>query len=166
MDDYQVMYQFQHKLMPSWFYEEPKEFVGVNCMQNTALYEILSEMFRRAGLDNPYSPGQFSVESGEVNENIGMLRIKFPKAQEEHLCHGAICFFDKGFKYTGYFTIEKGKDVDEAFPVLCSWSKEGEHFGYGKVSPDPDEQLMECISVFMGKYSEAIASEYSGQEKE
>ena len=164
MDNNQVMYQFQHKLLPSWFYEEPKQFVGVTGMEKTALFEIASELFRRAGVDNPYRAEHFSVEPGEVNKDIGLLIIKFPKPEKAPLCFRAFCFFDRDFRNVQYYTVEKGDDIESAFPILCTWTKEGEHFRSGSASPDPDEQLTECVEMFMGKYGEEIEKAYKGQE--
>ena len=157
----QVMYHFQHKMLPSWFYEDPKEFVGVLGMQNTALFEILSELFRRAGLENPYKAGQFSVEPDDINKNVGMIKIKFPKPQTAPLCHSAICFFDKGFKYLKFYTLEMGEDIENGFPVLCTWTEEGEHCLLGTTSFEPEVQLMECIEKYMGMYGEDIDAEYN-----
>ena len=145
----QVLYQFEHQLLPRWFYDEPKEFIGVLCESPSALFEILSELFRRGGAENPYKAGDFKVEPGEVNENVMMLRIDYPKPQGEQLCHSAICIFNKGFDRLMFFTIEKGIDLDAGFPIHAAWTPEGEHFNYGKVSPDKEEQLFECVSVYM-----------------
>ena len=154
-----VMYNFQHKLLPEWFFGNPKEFIGVICQDKSSLFSILNELFERAEVDNPYKPGHFSVDPDMVSDTVGMIKIKFPKPENEPLCHSIVCFFDKTFKYLGFFTFEKGGEMDENFPIMCTWSSEGEHFSYGKVSPDPDEQLIECIDVYMNKYTDTLNAE-------
>ena len=156
MDKNQVLYHLQHGLLPSWFYEEPKNFIGVLSQEPKALFEIASELFRRANLEMPYKAAMFSAEPGEVNENVMVLRIKFPKPDAVPLCHGALCFFDKSFQNINYFTLEKGPDLEGDYPILCSWSKDGQHFNLGSVSPDPDEQLVQCIDMYMGKFGDEV----------
>ena len=156
MDANQVLYHLEHSLLPNWFYEEPKNFVGVLSQEQTALYEIANELFSRAGVANKFKADFFSVEPGDAAEDVAYLRLKFPKPEAVPLCKAAICLFDKSFENVCYFTLEKGPDLEGDFPILCSWSKEGEHFNFGSVSPDPDEQLVQCVEVFMGKYGDDI----------
>ena len=165
----QVMLNFQHKMLPTWFYDDPKQFVGVVSMEKTALFEIVSELFRRAGVENPYNAGQFGADYAEVSKNVGVLNVRFPNAENAPLCHSAMCFFDKNFKYTSYYTVEKGDDTREKFPVLGIWAKNDdklEHINLGMASLDPDERMMECIDMFMGKYADDLEKEYGKQVEE
>ena len=146
----QVLYHFQHRLLPMWFYDSPKEFAGVLSEKDTALFEILSELLARGEAENTFRPGEFRVEPVEVNEDTMAIKIKYPKPADAPLCFGAFCFFNKGFDKLRFFTIEKGEDIEGGFPVLGSWDADGAHSNYGKVSPDPDEQLVECIDKYLG----------------
>ena len=133
-----------------WFYDSPKEFVGVLSEKSEALYEILSTLLAQAGVENTFRPGEFKAEPVEVNDDAAAIKIKFPKPQDEPLCHGAIVFFNKDFDKLAFYTAEVGADIEGGFPILGSWDKDGNHYNYGKVSPDPDEQLFECIEMYMG----------------
>ncbi|MBO4862183.1 MAG: hypothetical protein J5535_04740 [Firmicutes bacterium] len=146
----QVLYHFQHRLLPMWFYDSPKEFVGVLSEKDTALFEILSELLARGEVENTFRAGEFKAEPVEVSDDAMALRIKYPKPQDAPLCFGAICFFNKDFDKLAFYTIEKGEDLEGGFPVLCSWDEDGSHSNYGKVSPDPDEQLVECVDNYLG----------------
>ena len=160
MSKEQVMMHFEHRMLPAWFYGDPRDFANVVCTEKDALFNIVNELFSRAGLENPYKPEQFSVEPDEVNKSVAMVRIKFPKPERTPLCHSAICFFDKGFSKLKYFTLEMGEDIDAGFPILCTWTEKGEHFTSGKTSLDPDEQLIECIDMYMSRYGEEISEAY------
>ena len=146
----QVLYHFQHRLLPMWFYDSPKEFVGVLSEKDTALFEILSELLARGEVENTFRAGEFKAEPVEVSDDAMALRIKYPKPKDAPLCFGAICFFNKDFDKLAFYTIEKGEDLEGGFPVLCSWDEDGSHSNYGKVSPDPDEQLVECVDNYLG----------------
>ena len=43
MNNEQVMHHFEGVLLPAWFYESPKEFLGVLAENSGALHEISSE---------------------------------------------------------------------------------------------------------------------------
>ena len=148
----QVMYHFEKDLLPSWFYESPKEFLGVLSAEKTALWEISGELFRRAQMETPYRAEDFQTESSEVSEDAMMLSVKFPPPQKEGLCHRAVCFFDKTFTKLAYYTFEKGEDIEGGFPVLCLCDKDGVHYSMGKVSLDKDEQLVDCIEMYLARF--------------
>lgn len=148
----QVMRHFEEVLLPSWFFESPKEFLGVLAENSGALHEISGELFRRALLESPYGPEDFKVEVDMVNDSARTLSIKFPAPTEEGLCHRAICIFDKTFSKLAYYTLEKGIDLEGAFPVLFARDAEGNRFPMGSVSLDKDEQLTQCIDMYLSKY--------------
>ena len=154
MNNEQVMHHFEGVLLPAWFYESPKEFLGVLAENSGALHEISSELFRRAQLESPFSAADFSAEPGDVNDEVRILSIKFPAPSEQGLCHRAICFFDKTFTKLAYYTLEKGMDLEGSFPVLGFFDERGEHSSYGIVSPDKDEQFVQCVEIYMGKFFE------------
>ena len=66
MNNEQVMHHFEGVLLPAWFYESPKEFLGVLAENSGALHEISSELFRRAQLESPFPP-RISARSPETS---------------------------------------------------------------------------------------------------
>ncbi|MCR5010297.1 MAG: hypothetical protein K6A91_05100 [Clostridia bacterium] len=146
----QVLYHFQHRLLPMWFYNSPKEFIGVLSEKPDALFEILSVLLERGDVENTFRAGEFKVEPIEVNDDSMAIKIKYPKPADAPLCHGAVAFFNKDFDDLAFFTVEVGEDIEGGFPVLCAWDKDGNHINYGKVSPDTDEQFVECLDKYLG----------------
>ena len=157
----QVLYHFQHRLLPMWFYDSPKEFAGVLSEKPEALYEIFSTLMEQGGVENTFRAGEFKAEPLEISDTVTAIRIKYPKPQDEPLCFGALAFFNKDFDKLHFFTMEKGEDIEGIFPVLCSWDSNGEHFSHGTVSLDPDEQLLECVNMYIG----SGAGAKSGKDK-
>ena len=133
------------------------------CLPRTAAHSTRyprsssEELFRRAQLESPFSASEFSAEPGDVNDEVRILSIKFPAPSEQGLCHRAICFFDKTFTKLAYYTLEKGMDLEGSFPVLGFFDEKGEHSSYGIVSPDKDEQFVQCVEIYMGKFYEKQA---------
>ena len=149
----EILYSFEHDLLPkSFFDDDRKTFIGVLAQQPNALYEIASELFRRNGQENPFSPGQFSVEPTMINPEVAMLKLKFPKPPVPPLCSMSLVFFDRTFEKISYFCMEKANDSWESFPEICSWEADGTHVNYGNESPDPDEQILKCVGIHMERY--------------
>ena len=146
----QVLYHFQHRLLPMWFYDSPKEFAGVLSEKPEALYEIFSTLLAQGGVENTFHAGEFKAEPVDVSEDVMAIRIKFPKPVDTLLCHGALAFFNKGFDKLSFYTVEVGEDIEGGFPVLGAWDSDGTHYTYGKVSPDPEEQIAECVEKYLG----------------
>ena len=152
MDNKEILYSFEHDLLPKWFFETKKEFLGVICTQPQALHSILTELFARNGKENPYGPESFKVEPEQVREDIVMVKISFPKPPAAPLCISTIVIFDKTFEKVSYFCIEKGDDATGGFPVVCSWEADGRHINYGPESHDPDDCALKCVNIHMERY--------------
>ena len=138
-----------------WFYDSPKEFAGVLSEKPEALYEIFSTLLAQGGVENTFRVGEFKAEPMEVNDEAMAIRIKYPKPVDMPLCFGAVAFFNKDFSKLRFFTLEKGEDIEGIFPVLCAWDENGEHFSYGTTSPDPDEQFVQCVDMYVGSKEKA-----------
>ena len=152
MNKEEVMRRFEGDLLPSWFFESPKEFLGVLATDSSVLHRISGELFSSSQLESPYRPEDFSVSADGVNDEVWSLSIRFPAPSAEGLCHRAICIFDKTFSKLAYYTLEKGMDLEGSFPVLGEWNEKGEHSGFGIVSPDRDEQLVQCVEMYMARF--------------
>ena len=159
MDHKQMLYNFEHGLLPKWFYEEKRDFIGLIAQQPQALYSILSELYTRSEMDNPFTPDEFRVEPEQLNEDVAMLKIRFPKPPAAPLCISAVVVFDKTFEKVCYYSIEKGDEVTGGFPVVCSWEADGTHVNYGAESHDEDECLVKCVSLYMERFFDAPPTE-------
>ena len=154
MDLKEVLYSFEHDLMPKWFFEEKKNFIGVVAQQPQVLHSMLGELCRRSGQENPFSPNEFGVEPAQLNENVAMLNIRLPKPPAAPLCLKTVVIFDKTFEKVCYFCIEKGDDATGGFPVVCSWEADGTHVNYGPESHDLDECVLKCVSIYMERFAD------------
>ena len=148
----EILYSLEHDLIPKAVFEDTKTFIGVLAQKPDALYEFANELFRRDGQENPFGPGQFTVEPNMINPDVAMLKLKFPKPPVPPLCSMALIFFDRTFKKVSCFCMEKANDSWGNFPEICSWEADGTHVNYGNESPDPDEQVLKCLGIHMERY--------------
>jgi len=148
----EILYSLEHDILPRSFYDDKKTFIGLMASSPVAIYEIINELFKRNGQDNPFRPGDFSVEPTMINDQVAMLKLKFPNPPASPLCHRSFVFFDKSFEKTMYFCMEKGDEISGGFPVICSWEPDGSHVSYGSESPDEDEQMVRCAGIYLERW--------------
>ena len=148
----EILYSLEHDLLPKAVFDDTRTMVGVLAQDPGALYEFASELFKRNGQDNPFSPGEFTVEPSMINPDVAMLKLRFPKPQVAPLCSMSLIFFDRTFRKVSYLCMEKANDSWGSFPQICSWEADGQHVSYGNESQDPDEQILKCVNIHLERY--------------
>lgn len=149
MDTHQIRYMFEHKLLPHWFFEEKDQFVGMILHDKNVLYKIISDIFQKENVENPYSQEQFDMEAAKVTEDVMMMKIIFPEPEDEPLCYCSYLFFDQAFEKTSFFCIEKGNNMGNMRPFICSWSPDGSHSNYGSCSVEDGQDYLKCADLHM-----------------
>ena len=147
-----ILYSFEHELLPEAFFNDKQGFLSLLLQDPDQLYEIIDGLFSRSGIENPFNPSEFSVEPSMANENVAVLKLKFPKPPEAPLCLASYIFFDRTFEKVSYFCIEKGDEASGGFPNICRWEPDGTHVSYGSESHDPDEQFIKCVNIHLERY--------------
>ncbi len=144
-----TMYYFEHIALPYLFAENKQTFLSV-ALKNPAFFNgMLTSICDEKEEENPYSDGDFKAEPITLAKNILILSITFPKPKETPLCYKQYIFFDREFKNTQYFCIEKAMDDEEdKMPYVCSWEGEN-HLNYGRVSMEKElADLVRCAEIF------------------
>ena len=131
MDRHGIRYIFEHRLLPKWFFEDKMQFVGLLLHKKDILFNVISDMFEKEEVTNPYSLESFDVTAIKITDDVFMLRIGFPEPEEEPLCYCAYLFFDENFEKTSYFCIEKGNEESREYPFVCSWTPDAMHYNHG-----------------------------------
>ena len=106
MDRHGIRYMYEHRLLPSWFFEDKAQFVGMLLHDKAILFRIIQEMFDKEGLQNPYKEEDFDIEATKITDAVLMLKIVFPVPEEEPLCYSSYMFFDSEFEKTSYFCTD------------------------------------------------------------
>ena len=105
--------------------------MGLLINKKEILFEIISTLFNDEQILNPYSPEDYKVTMQKVTDEVRMIKMEFPKPEEEPLCYCAYMFFDDTFHKISYFCIERGNSEDNEYPFVCSWTPDGAHHNYG-----------------------------------
>ena len=139
----ELRYYFEHQLMPKYFLEDTIPFLAeligngeyrshdIGC----AVYNIFSDVARKADVIAPYSLEDFQGDLWTLNGDEYVLRIEMPEAQESPQCKAIYLLFTTTFSHLRYFTVElmEIKWKRKRY-VLCEWT-EDMHSNYG---PAPD----------------------------
>lgn len=154
MGRHEVRYAFEHQILPHLFYKDKEQFVGMVLQDKGVLYEIISSIFDKEGVENPYVDEDFEVEPIRLSEDVLMLKITLPEPEEEPLCYSIIMIFDLDFKIIKFYCIEKGNEQGSFQPFVCAWTEDERHLNYGHCGLDDNSGITKCVEIFAEEYRE------------
>lgn len=146
MNQYEIRYLFEHRLLPRCFFENQLQFIGALLKDKEILFRIIDDLFHQEGLKNPYTPDLFDVSAVGSMEQMA-IKISFPEPENEPLCYCSYLFFDKTFEKVSYFCIEKGNSEGQMHPFVCSWTPEGAHLNHGHCALEKNEDFLRCSEI-------------------
>ncbi|MBR6384239.1 MAG: hypothetical protein IKS56_09700 [Lachnospiraceae bacterium] len=149
MNRHDARYFFEHRVLPKWFYEDKVQFVGMLLQDKKILFRIIDDIFKQGNVENPYNEGSFDILFSKVTDDVKLLKIIFPEPEEEPLCYCSYMFFNDDFEKINYFCIEKGNELSDYNPFVCSWSNDGIHNNYGNCTFDEHNDFIRCAEIFL-----------------
>lgn len=149
MDRHGVRYQFEHRMLPSLFFEQKEQFIGHTMQDKDSLFRMIDEIFNDVEIPNPYHTDDFSIEVARISKEVLMMKIIFPEPEEEPLCYCSYLFFDEKFEKLGYYCIEKGNKESESCPFVGSWTPDGLHLSHGHCTFENYNDFLKCADIFM-----------------
>lgn len=123
-----LRYELEHRILPYQFYNNTKSFIRAQLGEG-GTFGLYSYIFERAGLANPYTSADFSVNAGKVDEGIYLLTLRLPYPEYMPLCYRIHMVWDEEFGHLAYYTMERSLKDD----FLCGWTADGVHTNYGPV---------------------------------
>ena len=154
MDRHTVRYTFEHKLLPQMCFDDTAEFFIRLIRDKNFLFSVISYLFKREKVRNPYRAKQFSFEPVKLTDDVYLVIINFPAPEEEPLCYCSYLFWDHASDRVDYYCIEKAGGDDSEPPFICAWTQDGTHVNYGRCTPDDRNGLKKCVALFMGSRPE------------
>lgn len=143
-----VLYNYEHRVLPTNFYKYKSDFIALILKRKDVLYKVLSDIFDEEGVDNPYSEEDFNLEILRADETLLVVQITFPEPMAEPLCYCSYLFVDKELENLKFFCVEKGTGIGGSQKYICSWSAEGEHLNYGSYDLEANEGYLKCQSIY------------------
>lgn len=119
MELFDVIYRFEHRILPRILYDDSRTFIDILKERPSRIFEMLDYTFEEMEMDNPYDEEDIVVASGPVSEKYGLVVIQYPQPEVETLCYCSIIIYDSEYEYVRYFTVEHSGIGN---PRICSWS--------------------------------------------
>jgi len=146
---HQIRYVFEHRLLPQLFFENNAQFVGMVLKDKAVLFRIIDDIFQKEDVENPYTEEQFDIETAKIAEGVMMMKIILPEPEDEPLCYCCYLFFDNNFEKLSFFCIEKGNEIGQMYPFVCSWTSGGAHNNHGNCSFENHGDFLRCADIHM-----------------
>ena len=143
MEIEKIRYHFEHKLLPSLYFQEDNKII-LALIQDDGhlLYDIQARVFQTCESEMPYHASQYHCHPYSIDEHLKMLALTMPEPETTTLCASIFLVFDDAVTKKCYFTVERSiKGVN----LLCGWDEEQRHVNYGEC-PDDVLQLVEKLS--------------------
>ena len=145
---------FENNFLPESFYDGKKNFVTNVIRNRKIVWNIIQDVLRRTGSNNPYEAKDFAtyLNMKTKDKNIGgILVVNFPKERDNDTYHKAVMIYDKSYKKLKYFVIGESTDIEgkKAF-IVCSIDKNGLKINHKRIETElEDEQINECVELFL-----------------
>jgi len=126
---YEIRYEYEHRFLPKWFYEDTEEFTGkILEGEKDFLYKTMAALCENAGQEMKYMKEQYKVHQCKTGKGYSMICIEMPEPERKLLCHQVYLAYSNDYRCKKYFTVEKSASAETSF--LCSWNPEGERWSH------------------------------------
>ncbi len=143
-----ILYYYEHKLLPASLYEYKSDFVAILLKQKEVLYKVLNNIFHEERVENPYTENDFKLDVLQANDSLLVIKITFPEPIDAPLCYCSYLFIDRALENLNYFCVEKAAGICGEQKYLCSWTADGAHANYGSCDLEENEIYLKCLSIY------------------
>ena len=145
--DYYMVYDFQYKALPQFFFLTPKSFFFF--FFEHSVLDLLETSYINNFLISPYSEDDFEKSSKIIyadNDTFSIFKIKFNIKMQRVLSKSVYFVYDKEYKNCRYFTAEYNENIDNDYIFFCEIHKNGrENYGTYKYDDKVIESLITNI---------------------
>lgn len=146
---YEARYNFEHVLLPAWFYDAGEDELQEIMDQDASFlwdkWKLVCEM---EGLEMRDTKNPFKLSKRTIDNDCTIVRIGMPKPDKEYCCFQVYLVWSDDYENRKYFTVERSTSSKMSF--LCSWTDEGEHGNYGPCSPNGKDIESRIRKLFVG----------------
>ena len=124
----QARYQFEHRMMPQYFYDRPESVL--NGIKEVGFYWLWESVCTENGIDPTYPASDYVEHWYSCSDDTVIAQIELPKPDADTLCYRIYFVHNAETGVTGYYTVEYDGLLGES-AFLCGWTPELEHENYG-----------------------------------
>ena len=145
--DYYMVYDFQYKILPQFFFLNPKSFIEM--LNEHSILELLETSYINSFLICQYNEDDFEKSSKLIyvdNDTFSIFKIKFNIEMQKVLSKSVYFVYDNEYKNCRYFTAEYDEYIDEDCIEFCEVHKNGrENYGIYQYDDKVIESLITNI---------------------
>lgn len=135
----QARYHFEHRSLPSLFYEDPEQLLDV--LEDVSVFGAWQAFANENGVEHPYTEEDY-VKRWYRAGDATILQVTQPAPEESPQCLRVYFVYDRQTQTAGYYTVEYDNLLGET-ALICGWTAAGEHLDYGLSAPlDADEETL------------------------
>ena len=120
----EVRYQFEHSMLPRYFYEVPENMLYV--MEEDGVYELWAITADENGADPYYPEEDYEEHWYEAEDGTTVLQINMPEPDANVLCYRVYMLFNGETGDRGYYTVEYDEFLTDS-SFICFWDEERNH---------------------------------------
>lgn len=157
---FELRYYFEQQLLPKYYFENELSFVWEMFeayredteYDSNPLFDMISKLAEKQGVELPYSQEQFKGEIIALDEDELMIRICLPEPEDVMLCSDIYLVFSVDDMLTKrYFTVEllERKWLRKTY-CLCERREDGFHSNHGIISNNIKKREDKMIQLYYG----------------
>ena len=127
----QVRYQFEHRMMPKYFYDNPANMLDV--LGSAGLYRLWEAVSTDNGVDPTYPAEDYVQHFYKTADGATLLQIELPQPDANTLCYRIYLVYDPASGSAGYYTVESDDFTPDA-AFICMWTDDGTHKNFGAMN--------------------------------
>ncbi len=120
----EVRYQFEHSMLPRYFYEVPEDMMRV--MEENGVYALWEVTALENGADPAYSEEDYKEHWYEAQDGTTVLQIDMPEPDANTLCWRIYMLYNVRTGEAGYYTVEYDEFLTES-SFICMWDEDRIH---------------------------------------
>lgn len=150
-----VLHQYEHKMLPSFIYDEGTDFKPMLIQNPQSVFMIFDQLCGEYKIENKYKQDEFGTRAYKFNDEWRGIVIDFPMPEKPFMCIQAFIIFDKDGKKCGYYTFEIGLDNEQICGFLCSIDAEQNHVQHCSMDVSKlKEAFDEAYKIHTAKFTE------------
>ena len=120
----EVRYQFEHSMLPRYFYEVPEDMMRV--MEENGVYALWEVTALENGADPAYPEEDYAEYWYEAEDGTTVLQIDLPEPDANTLCWRVYMLYNVKTGDKGYYTVESDEFLTDS-SFICTWDEDRTH---------------------------------------
>ena len=144
-----LRYNFEHYLLPGWFYRDKDRFTNALINGDTFIDGIFFKICKDKGMVDVWIKGYDNIYAED--DNLKSIIITCPNCIATPQCSKIFMIWNEDKRF--YFTLEYDDMMEkltgiEPFFILCGWDEKQAHVNFGPFNESNDKLIAKIKELF------------------